>query len=132
MSQLTKQRGVHLHVHTYYSELDGAGPVDEMVRRAKEMGFEALAITDHGLCSGIPDFIEACYNEGIKPIPGCEIYMTKDMTFESSVPLTDEYAAKLYFKSKKKFNEMVRYIRKKTRYQYKLPEIGRASCRERV
>lgn len=122
MSQLTKQRGVHLHVHTYYSELDGAGPVDEMVKRAKEMGFEALAITDHGLCSGIPDFIEACYNEGIKPIPGCEIYMTKDMTFESSVPLTDEYAAKLYFKSKKKFNEMVRYIRKETRYQYKLPE----------
>ena len=122
MSEVVEQRGVHLHVHTYHSELDGAGPVEEMVKRAKEMGFKALAITDHGLCSGIPDFIEACYKEGIKPIPGCEIYMTKDMSFESSVPLTDEYSSKLYFKSKKKFNEMVRYIRKEARYQYKLPE----------
>lgn len=69
---------IHLHVHSEYSPLDGLSPVTKLVQRAKEIGSSALAITDHGVCGAIPDFITACIAEGIKPIPGCEAYMTTD------------------------------------------------------
>ncbi len=72
----------HLHVHSEYSALDGLSDVKALVKRAKEIGSSALAITDHGVCGAIPDFIEACVAEGIKPIPGCEAYMTKDRTLK--------------------------------------------------
>ncbi|QHW35832.1 DNA polymerase III subunit alpha (plasmid) [Paenibacillus rhizovicinus] len=69
---------VHLHVHSEHSALDGLSQVHELVERAKEIGSPALAITDHGVCGAIPDFISSCLKQGIKPIPGCEAYMTKD------------------------------------------------------
>ncbi|GAK42126.1 DNA polymerase III subunit alpha [Paenibacillus sp. TCA20] len=73
----------HLHVHCEYSELDGLSTVKDLVKRAKEIGSSALAITDHGVCGAIPDFITACKEEGIKPIPGCEAYMTKNRHLKS-------------------------------------------------
>jgi len=69
---------VHLHVHSEFSTLDGLSQVHELVERAKEIGSPALAITDHGVCGAIPDFITICLKQGIKPIPGCEAYMTRD------------------------------------------------------
>ena len=65
----------HLHVHTEYSLLDGSCKIGELCKRAKEMGFGSLAITDHGAMYGVIDFYRACRKEGIKPILGCEVYV---------------------------------------------------------
>ena len=64
----------HLHVHTEYSLLDGAARIKPLVKRAKELGMDSLAITDHGVMFGAVDFYKACRAEGIKPIIGCEVY----------------------------------------------------------
>ena len=64
----------HLHVHTEYSLLDGAARIDKLVERAKELGFDSLAITDHGVMFGCVEFFDACKKAGIKPIIGCELY----------------------------------------------------------
>ena len=73
----------HLHVHTQYSLLDGAARIPELVKRTKEMGMTALAITDHGVLYGIIDFYRACEKEGIKPILGIEAYVTEKMEEKS-------------------------------------------------
>lgn len=75
---------VHLHNHTEYSLLDGATHIYDMVKRAADLGMPAVAITDHGVMSGVPELAEACdrvkEETGIwvKPIFGCEIYFTTD------------------------------------------------------
>lgn len=67
---------VHLHVHSEYSLLDGAARISDLVRRAAENGMKALALTDHGVMYGAVPFYKACVAEGIKPIIGCEAYLT--------------------------------------------------------
>ena len=68
----------HLHVHTHYSALDGACKVNELVARAVELGMPAVAITDHGILSGIIQFYQECRKAGIKPIIGLEAYLVED------------------------------------------------------
>lgn len=65
----------HLHVHSEYSLLDGACRVPELVARAKELGQDTLALTDHGVMYGAVAFYKACQKAGIKPILGCEAYI---------------------------------------------------------
>ena len=67
---------VHLHVHTEYSLLDGACRIRDLPRVVKDMGQTACAITDHGVMYGVIDFYRACKAEGVKPIIGCEVYVT--------------------------------------------------------
>ena len=64
----------HLHVHTEYSLLDGAGKIKDLVQRAKELGMDSLAITDHGVMFGVIDFHRECKKQGIHPVIGCEVY----------------------------------------------------------
>ena len=66
---------VHLHVHTEYSLLDGACRIRGMMDRVKEIGQQAIAITDHGVMYGVIDFYKAAKKAGIKPIIGCEVYV---------------------------------------------------------
>ena len=66
---------VHLHVHSQYSLLDGACRISDMVMRAKELGQDTLAITDHGCLFGAIDFYSAAMAQGVKPIIGIEAYM---------------------------------------------------------
>ena len=66
---------VHLHVHTEYSLLDGACRIGGMMDRVKELGQNAIAITDHGVMYGCIDFYKAAKAAGIKPIIGCEVYV---------------------------------------------------------
>jgi len=66
---------VHLHLHTEYSFLDGAVRMKELMKKAKEFGMPAVAITDHGNLHGAIEFYQAATNAGIKPIIGCEAYM---------------------------------------------------------
>ena len=68
---------VHLHVHTEYSLLDGACRIDRMMERVKELGQDAIAITDHGVMYGCIDFYKAAKAAGIKPIIGCEVYVAR-------------------------------------------------------
>ncbi len=65
---------VHLHLHTEYSLLDGFTRVSRLFERAKELGMEAVAITDHGCMFGVVDFYKEAKKHGIKPIIGCEVY----------------------------------------------------------
>ncbi|MCH5584340.1 DNA polymerase III subunit alpha [Shimazuella sp. AN120528] len=67
---------VHLHVHTEYSLLDGASRLVEVIQKAKDLGMESLAITDHGSMYGVIPFYQLCKKNGIKPIIGCEMYLT--------------------------------------------------------
>ncbi|MGL4483619.1 MAG: DNA polymerase III subunit alpha, partial [Anaerovoracaceae bacterium] len=64
----------HLHVHTEFSLLDGAASIKKLVSRAKELGMDSLAITDHGVMFGVMDFYNECIDQKIKPIIGCEVY----------------------------------------------------------
>ena len=90
---------VHLHVHSEYSLLDGAAQLEKIERvdgqgkkekdvgliaRAAELGFPALALTDHGNLFGAIDFYTACKKAGIKPIVGCELYVAPGSRFERS------------------------------------------------
>lgn len=68
-------RFVHLHVHSHYSLLDGLGKIPELVARAKELGMDALALTDHGAMYGAIEFYQECLKQGIKPIIGMETYV---------------------------------------------------------
>ena len=68
---------VHLHNHSDFSLLDGLSKVTDMVRRAKELDMKALAITDHGNMYATIKFYKECLEQGIKPIIGCEIYVSK-------------------------------------------------------
>ena len=68
---------VHLHVHTEYSLLDGACRINGMMDRVKEMGQDAIAITDHGVMYGCIDFYKAAKAAGVKPIIGCEVYVAR-------------------------------------------------------
>jgi len=66
----------HLHVHTHYSLLDGLGKIDDLLNRAKDLGMDSLAITDHGVLYGAIEFYIKAKEKGIKPIIGCEFYLT--------------------------------------------------------
>ena len=76
------ERFAHLHLHSEYSLLDGACRVADIPRRAKEMGQDAVAITDHGVMYGVVEFYRACVKEGVKPIIGCEVYVAKRSRFD--------------------------------------------------
>ena len=73
---------VHLHVHSEYSLLDGAGRIGDLIRRAKESGMPAVALTDHGNMYGAVEFYKQAKKHGIKPIIGCEVYIAPRSRFD--------------------------------------------------
>lgn len=75
----------HLHVHTEYSLLDGSNKIKEYVKRVKELGMTAAAITDHGVMYGVIDFYKTCLEEGIKPVIGCEVYVAPNSRFDKEL-----------------------------------------------
>lgn len=73
---------VHLHVHTEYSLLDGACRIKDLVKRIKDLGQTACAITDHGVMYGCVEFYRAMKEAGLKPIIGCEVYVALRTRFD--------------------------------------------------
>ncbi len=69
----------HLHLHTQYSLLDGACSIKPLMRRLKHLGMDACAMTDHGVMYGAIDFYQACLDNGIHPVIGCEVYVCPNM-----------------------------------------------------
>ena len=82
---------VHLHVHSEFSLLDGANRIKDLPVRAKELGMDAMAITDHGVMFGAIDFYKACKANGIKPIIGCEVYVAPRTRFDKEAELDGKY-----------------------------------------
>jgi DNA polymerase III subunit alpha len=73
---------VHLHCHSHYSLLDGASPIPKLVKRAKELGMNSLALTDHGNLHGALEFYNKCRDAGINPIVGYEAYIAPGSRFQ--------------------------------------------------
>ena len=80
----------HLHVHTEYSLLDGSSKIKEIIGRVKELGMDSLAITDHGVMYGVIDFYKAAKEAGIKPILGCEVYVSPGSRFDKEAGESDD------------------------------------------
>ena len=80
----------HLHVHTEYSLLDGSCKIREIAGRAKELGMDSLAITDHGVMYGVIDFYRAAKAAGVKPIIGCEVYVAPGSRFDKETGINEE------------------------------------------
>ena len=82
---------VHLHIHSEYSLLDGANRIKELPKVAKELGMDAIAITDHGVMYGAIEFYKDCKEEGIKPIIGCEVYVAPRTRFDKEAGIDNKY-----------------------------------------
>ena len=82
---------VHLHIHSEFSLLDGANRIKDLPVRAKELGMDAIAITDHGVMYGAIDFYKACKKEGVKPIIGCEVYVAPRTRFDKEPGIDNKY-----------------------------------------
>ena len=80
----------HLHVHTEYSLLDASSKIKELVARAKELGMDSLAITDHGVMYGVIDFYRAAREAGIRPVLGCEIYVCPGSRFDREIGVGED------------------------------------------
>ena len=80
----------HLHVHTEFSLLDGSCKIKELLKRAKELGMDSMAITDHGVMYGVIDFYREAKAVGIKPVIGCEIYVSPGSRFDREVVKGEE------------------------------------------
>lgn len=77
-----KHNWVSLHTHTEYSLLDGSARIPDLIKRAKELGMESIAITDHGVMYGCVEFYKQAKEQGIKPIIGCEVYVAGRSMYE--------------------------------------------------
>ena len=82
---------VHLHVHSEFSLLDGANRIKDLPVRAKELGMDSIAITDHGVMFGAIDFYKACKSNGVKPIIGCEVYVAPRTRFDKEPNIDNKY-----------------------------------------
>ncbi len=76
MCAMTSPDFTHLHCHTEYSLLDGLARVGPLMDAAEKQGMKSLALTDHGVMFGAIDFYQAAQKRGIKPIVGCEVYVS--------------------------------------------------------
>lgn len=83
-------RFAHLHTHTHYSLLDGLTKIQPLVDRVKELGMDAVAVTDHGVLYGAVEFYKAAKKAGVKPILGCEVYVAPKTRFDKD-PTGDRY-----------------------------------------
>lgn len=92
---------VHLHVHSEFSLLDGACRIKKLVQKVKDLGQPAIAITDHGNMYGVVDFYKECKAMGVKPIIGCEVYVSPRTRFDKVYKI-DSYPSHLVLLCKNK------------------------------
>jgi DNA polymerase III subunit alpha len=104
------QSFVHLHCHSHYSLLDGASQIPELVARAKELGMNALALTDHGNLYGAIEFYRECRAAGLNPIIGYEAYVAPSARTEREARRRGEaaYHLTLLAKNRTGFHNLIR------------------------
>ncbi len=99
----------HLHLHTHYSLLDGMSRMPELMDRAKELGFSAIGLTDHGVLYGAIEFYEEARKRGIKPILGCEVYVATRSRFDREPRLDDrQYHLTLLAKNNQGYQNLIK------------------------
>jgi len=81
----------HLHVHSHYSLLDGLARPEQLLKEAKEMGLDALALTDHGVMYGAIEFYSLAKKMGIKPIIGCEVYLAPNSLTDKTPKIDSKF-----------------------------------------
>ena len=99
----------HLHTHTEYSLLDGACKLNPLLKRAKELGMEHLAITDHGVMYGAVEFYQKALEIGVKPILGCEAYQTAG-ELKDKVPKEEIYHLVLLAQNQAGYRNLMRLV----------------------
>ena len=97
----------HLHVHTEYSLLDGMCHISQLVSRARELGMDSLAITDHGAMYGVIEFYQRAREAGIKPIIGCEIYIAPDSRLSRNAGDKNNYHLILLAKDRTGYQNLI-------------------------
>ncbi len=102
----------HLHVHTEYSLLDGLSRIAPMVQRAKELGMDSLAITDHGALYGAVEFYSECKSAGIKPIIGCEVYVAQGSRHSKTPADKSPYHLTLLAKDNTGYTNLIQLVSK--------------------
>jgi DNA polymerase-3 subunit alpha len=102
----------HLHVHSEYSLLDAMCRVPQLVARAKELGMNALALTDHGVMHGAIQFYRAAKEAGIKPIIGCEAYIAAGSRFSQTANDKKSYHLVLLAKNHTGYHNLIQLITK--------------------
>ena len=102
---------VHLHVHSEFSLLDGANRIKDLPVRAKELGMNAIALTDHGAMYGVVDFYKECKKNAIKPIIGCEVYVAPRSRFDKEPGIDNQYSHLiLLVKNKKGYENLIKLV----------------------
>jgi DNA polymerase-3 subunit alpha len=102
----------HLHVHTEYSMLDGISRIPDLVNQTKELGMEALAITDHGSLYGVVDFYSECEERGIKPIIGCEVYVAHNSRVDRGASERSPYHLVLLARNNTGYRNLMQLVTK--------------------
>jgi DNA polymerase-3 subunit alpha len=111
MSDSPKTPFVHLHVHTEYSMLDGLNRIPKMVAYAKELGMNSIALTDHGVMYGMYEFWKVCKENEIKPIIGCEIYVSpSDRSIKKEVDGISYYHLLLLAKNLTGYHNLIKLV----------------------
>jgi len=104
---------VHLHTHSHYSLLDGLSKVPDLVKRAKELGMTALALTDHGAMYGSIEFYNECRKVGIKPIVGVEAYIAERTRFDKEASMDSKrYHLTLLAKNNAGYKNLMKMVSK--------------------
>lgn len=116
----------NLHTHDGHSIRDGYSTIEELVSRAKELHYEALALTNHGTVSGLIPFYNECHKQGIKPILGCEMYYVHDINLNES-PL---YHMLFVAKDLKGYKNLMKLDTIAYRQFYKKPRITMSDIEE--
>ena len=122
---------VHLHLHSEYSLLDGACRISDIPRRAAECGHTAVALTDHGVMYGAVAFYSACKAEGIKPIIGCEVYVSPTDRFDKTQSAGKPHHLVLLCKNEVGYKNLIHLVsRGYTEGFYTKPRVDKALLRE--
>lgn len=101
----------HLHLHSGYSLLDGSGKIKPLIKRAKELGMESIALTDHGVMYGCVDLYKEAKAQGIKPILGCEVYVVpKSRKIKSNDEDNKTYHLVLLVKNEKGYENLMKIV----------------------
>ena len=107
----TENGFVHLHVHSEYSLLDGACRIKKLVKKVKELGQTAIAVTDHGVMYGAVDFYREALAAGIKPIIGCEVYVAPRTRFDKEAKLDSRpFHLILLCKNNKGYQNLIKLV----------------------
>ncbi|OGY10193.1 MAG: DNA polymerase III subunit alpha [Candidatus Blackburnbacteria bacterium RIFCSPLOWO2_02_FULL_44_9] len=106
---MSKGNFVHLHVHSEYSLLDGFGTPKNIIKKTKELGMEAIALTDHGAMYGAVEFYKAGRDNGVKPIVGVEAYITnQDHTIKGKEQKVETFHAILLAKDEEGYRNLMK------------------------